>query len=201
MDAGLPPAGEARLADELGLEDPTDADGFSSVPPPGADDGSTGRSRRWPALLAAAAVVLIGVGGFLALRATQPQSATSADGSGAGSTSAPASVHIQASSVAYAQASLGTQARTLIGAPSATVGAAQAADLGPVATPAGLSACLAAIGEDATGGVSVDLASYEGAPAAIIVVARADGSASAYAVGRQCAAGDPQILQDAVPVP
>lgn len=200
MDAGLPPAGEARLADELGLEDPTDADGLGSTPPPGAGDGTTGRSRRWPALLAAALVVLIAVGGFLALRATQQPSGTSADGSGAGSTSAPASVHIQSSSVAYAQASLGTQARTLIGAPSATVGASQA-DLGPVATPAGLSACLAAIGENATGGVSVDLASYEGAPAAIIVVARADGSASAYAVGRQCAAGDPQILQDAVPVP
>jgi hypothetical protein len=48
--------------------------------------------------------------------------------------------------------------------------------------------------------VSIYLATYEGQPAAVVVVRRTD-STTVYAVQRDCGDGDAGILQDAVPVP
>ena len=48
--------------------------------------------------------------------------------------------------------------------------------------------------------MSIDLATYEGQPAAIVVVRRSD-STTVYAVQRDCGNGDPGIIQDPLTVP
>ncbi|MDQ6716239.1 MAG: hypothetical protein M3Z83_09030, partial [Actinomycetota bacterium] len=82
--------------------------------------------------------------------------------------------------------------------PEASAG--DAASAGLLVTSAGVDGCVAALGEGGAAAVSIDIATYAGQPAAIVVVTR-DGRASAYAVQRDCASGDPQIIHPAVPVP
>ena len=82
--------------------------------------------------------------------------------------------------------------------PDGSVGDAPSS--GPLVTQAGAAACVAALGATDAGAVSIDLASYEGQPAAIVVVRRSD-STVVYAVQRDCGDGDAGVIQDAVPVP
>ena len=184
------------LSDDLGLAD------VSAHERVGAR--STRRPRRWSrVLLAAAGVAVVGVIATVALRAT---------GTGTGETSIPANqssgqagvslLHIQISSSGYTQGGLATQARTLLNAPAATVlpTDAEAVGIGPIATRVGLDACLASLGEAGAGAVTVDIATYDGRPAAIIVVTKG-ATTTAYAVQRDCSTGDPKIIQDSLPVP
>ena len=71
---------------------------------------------------------------------------------------------------------------------------------GPLVTQAGAAACVQALQATDAGSVSIDLATYEGQPAAIVVVRRSD-STSVYAVQRDCGDGDAGVMQDAVAVP
>ena len=48
--------------------------------------------------------------------------------------------------------------------------------------------------------MSIDLATFEGQPAAIVVVRRTD-STTVYAVQRDCGDGDAGVIQDGVTVP
>ncbi len=160
--------------------------------------------RRWSRVLTAAAgVAAVGVLGTLAVRGTGngPGAGTAAPGANP-SSSAASSLHIQLSRSSYSQGTLGNKARRLLDAPAATLAPTdpEAPALGPIATPAGLDACLASLGETGATSVTVDLATYEGKPAAIIVVTKG-GDSTAYAVQRDCSTGDPKILQDSVPVP
>jgi len=160
--------------------------------------------RRWSRILAAAAgVAAVGALGTMAVRSTgSDPSVSSAAPRDNPSSGAANSLHIQLSRSAYTQDSLGNEARTLLDAPAATLAPtdAEAPSLGPIATKAGLDACLASLGETGASSVTVDLATYEGRPAAIIVVTKR-GDTTVYAVQRDCSTGDPKILQDSVPVP
>lgn len=194
---------QATRADDGGL---TDELGLAEVSPLRPEQAPTREAeprtpRRWGrALAAAAAVAAVGVLGTLAVRGTSsPGPNTAAPGV---TPTAASSLHIQLSQSSYSQGSLPDEARKLLETPSATLAPADAASpaLGPIATKAGLDACLASLGESGAQAVTVDIATYEGMPAAIIVVTK-DNRTTVYAVQRDCATGDPKILQDSVPVP
>ncbi len=175
------------------------------------------RPRHQRPLLAAAAVaatVAVVAAGGSALLATRPSgSAVAVIGASptgtspttgsrsTGSTEAER-VHIQLSRTAYDAANLASQARRLLTSPSTPLreGAAEAPSLGPIATEIGVASCLGALGVRPSGSVSVDLATYAGEPAAVIVVT-VDGASRAYAVRRHCTTGDAQVLLGATPVP
>lgn len=173
---------------------------------------------RWPALLlGAAGIAGVAVGGTAVVHSlTSPLTDLSTVQAAIDTTGA---VHLQASSTAYTSDGLATQARALLAAPVAEVtpSAAQTADaaavsdgspdsttaaLGAVGTRAGISGCLVALGEADATSASVDLATFDGQPAAIVVVSHTgEAMATAYAVERDCARADAHILQDATPVP
>ena len=190
-------AADDGLSDDLGLADGSPLERVGS--------SSTRRPRRWGrVLLTAAGVVVVGVVGIVAVRAsgtgggeTAAIPGTQGAGQAGGST-----LHIQISSSAYTQDGLSTQARILLNAPAASVlpTDAEAVGIGPIATDAGLSDCLASLGEAGASAVTVDIATYAGVPAAIIVVTKG-ATTTAYAVQRDCSTGDPRIIQDSVPVP
>lgn len=117
--------------------------------------------------------------------------------------------HIQLSTTDYRSGDLGTRARELLDRPGLpiTTTAAESPTVGPIATPTGLAGCLEALG--AVGGaapgpgadaVSADVATFEGAPAVVVVVTR-DGESTAWAARRSCAPGAPGILAGPTPVP
>lgn len=111
-------------------------------------------------------------------------------------------LHIQVSSTDYTAGDLPAQARQLLSSPSAPleVLAAEAPTLGPIATEVGLLSCLRAHALPTDVPVHVDLATYEGQPAAVIVVTQADGS-TVRVVERTCTEAAPEALTEPVPVP
>jgi hypothetical protein len=70
----------------------------------------------------------------------------------------------------------------------------------PVSTPAGLSACLSAIGAGSAQMATADLAFYDGQPA-VIIVATSNGIPTAYAVGRKCTVTDSTVLRPGISLP
>ena len=78
--------------------------------------------------------------------------------------------------------------------------AAEAPTLGPIATEVGLESCLTAHSLPTDAPVHVDIANYEGEPAAIIVVTEG-GRSTVRVVERACTSGDPAALTGATPVP
>lgn len=146
--------------------------------------------RRWTTVLAAAAAVAaVGVVGTVVVRTVSGDRST-------GGT--PARIHVQVSGASYQQDRLGLQARDLLTAPGATLTTGTAS--GPLATTSGIRSCLTGLGVKDPSAVSVDLASYEGTPAAILVVTMPD-STTAYAVGRDCSAARAHVLEGGVSVP
>jgi len=206
-------ANDDELFDELGFgepgavvtaEEPDDVIVFAGEPRQPADDDTVVPllRRRWPAIgAAAAAVAILAIGGAVAanqlrsgsggLAAIPPQGAT---GGSAGS------VHVQVSTTAYTKDSLVSGAQTLIASPGPDASVGDAPSAGPLVTQTGAAACVQALQATDAGAVSIDLATYEGQPAAIVVVRRSD-STSVYAVQRDCGDGDAGIIQDAVTVP
>jgi hypothetical protein len=204
-----------ELFDELGFgepgalvaaEDPDDVIVFAGdhEGPRGSDDDTVVPflRRRWPVVgAAAAAVAVLAIGGVVVanqlgggsggLAAIPPQAAT---GGSAGS------VHVQVSTTAYTKDSLVSGAQTLIASPGPDASVGDAPSAGPLVTQAGAAACVQALQAGDAGAVSIDLATYEGQPAAIVVVRRSD-STSVYAVQRDCGDGDAGVIQDAVAVP
>lgn len=119
-----------------------------------------------------------------------------------GSTSMPASIRIRVSDVRYTQTDFSTQARALgvTALDSTQPEVPGSADVGPIATPGGLTDCLSAIGAGGAQLVQADLAFYEGRPA-VIIVTTTDGISTAYAVGRDCSRANPALLRPATPLP
>ena len=153
----------------------------SLMPPP-----RPGGRHRWTAVLAAAAAVAaIGAIGTVVVRTMT-------------ASGVPARIHVQVSGASYQQDRLGLQARDLLMAPGATLTSGTAS--GPLTTTSGIRSCLSGLGIKDSTAVSVDLASYEGAPAAILVVTTT-GSTTAYAVGRDCSAAQAHVLEGGVSVP
>ncbi|HEY7989505.1 MAG TPA: hypothetical protein VIE19_09825 [Lapillicoccus sp.] len=210
-------AGDHELFDELGFGEPgavvpVDASNDLIVFPGGSEHDNGGHGgddrvvplprRRWPLIGAVAAgVALLAIAA--AVVANQSRSgdnglATIPPGGSTGGSAG--SVHIQVSSTAYAKDSLVAGAQTLITSPGPDASVGDAPSAGPLVTQAGAAACVNALGASDAGAVSIDLATYEGQPAAIVVVRRTD-STTVYAVQRDCGDGDAGILQDSVPVP
>src|SRR6476661_9696763 len=160
----------------------------------------------------AAAAVVVAVGASALHVTKRPNGAAAVGdtyGSGAASPSpspTPTGLHIQLSTTAYTAGTLAAQARALLDHPGQPIRdlAAESPGIGPIATPIGLESCLEALGAlDAThptaDAVSVDLATYDGKPAAVLVVTRA-GASTAWAVERSCTTGSPGVLKGATPV-
>lgn len=110
--------------------------------------------------------------------------------------------HIQLSETDYSEADLAGQARAMLARPAAPIQvlAAEAPTLGPIATEVGLESCLTAHSLPTDVPVHVDLATYEGRPAAIIVVTEG-GRSTVRVVERACTSGHPAALTHATPVP
>jgi len=153
----------------------------------------------------AAAAAVVAVGGS-ALHLNKPAN-------GAASLSNPSAVvssritarpnlHVQSSGTDYTAAQLPAQARDLLARPGEPVTAlgADTASLGPMATEIGLESCLLAQRIPLDLPVHVDLASFEGLAAAIIVV-DTGGTRTVRVVARTCQQGSPDTIRDAVPVP
>ena len=136
-----------------------------------------------------------------------PTKTPTGDPSGSGTIGPPVgpskpNLHIQLSATDYTAATLTTRARAMLNRPDAPIGvlAAEAPTLGPIATEVGLESCLRAHSLPTDVPVHVDLATYEGRPAAVIVVTQA-GSSSVRVVERTCQVGNPALLSEATPVP
>ena len=85
------------------------------------------------------------------------------------------------------------------GGPPQAVPSPVPAGYGALSTSAGLRACLGALGVAGADGVVVDLARYQGAPAAVVLVTRGDAR-TAHVVAPSCsAAGAAQITSTTVP--
>ncbi len=146
---------------------------------------------RTPGLLAAAAAVVLaaGLGGLILRGGGGTESTTAAGASaelrtGAARTALPLAA--VASGTAYTRARLTTQVQALLSGRSVTRG--DAAPRGLLDTPAGLSECARALG--ATGApLAVDLATFDGAPAAIFVLPAAGGGREVWVVSPSCRPG------------
>lgn len=163
--------------------------------------GRLAESRVTKSLVAAAAVGLIGIGGYSAISrntsSTAGGSAASrANDSSAGGGTVPktaerlSDVHAQASGTAYTKANIAGLVTQRLAAPQALSGGDSAFEgKSPLATTSGLQACLR--GLDATTAVPklVDLATYEGKPAAILVLPTASGGEELWVVSRTCSPG------------
>jgi hypothetical protein len=173
------------------------------------------RHRPYYLAAAVAAAALVVAAGASALHLAKRPNSTAVIGGGftsstpGASTAAPGAsggsgVHIQLGNTAYTAATLGPQARDLLDHPGAPLrpGAAEAPAIGPIGTEVGLASCLEGlgVGSPAPSAVSADLATFEGRPAAVVVVTR-DGASSVWVVERSCSAQAPGVLHPETPVP
>lgn len=166
------------------------------------------RGSPWMAVAAvAAAVAVIAVGGSALHLNKRPNGAAALNDtttSVGSTTTQPAprlgAVHIQTSDTLYAAGNLADRARTLLTTPGPQLDTATAATVGPVGTPAGLTSCLTGLKVGEASDVSVDLATFDGSPAAILVVTN-DKESSAWVVARTCTAADPGVIKTATTVP
>ena len=109
--------------------------------------------------------------------------------------------HIQVSSTAYTRATLRAQARHLWNHPHAELQplGAESPAIGPIGTTVGVAECLAALGLQSDRAI-VDLALYDGVPAAIVVTDGAGGR-QVRVVTRQCGAQSDAMLAGPATVP
>lgn len=203
-------AADDQLFDELGFGEPSEApeEQPESIrfDRDAAASGQGDRAvpfvrRRWPVLAAAAAAaVLLGGGAVVGLVQVRRSAEAIAAIPGANATPFAGSSHVQVSNAAYTKATLPTAARALVTKPGPEASSGDAPSVGPLATSSGLASCISGLKQSDATAVTVDLATYEGSPAAILVV-RKDEADTAYVVERDCSNADPGIIQDAVPVP
>jgi hypothetical protein len=210
-EAAVHRASDHELFDELGFgepgavvteDEPEDTIVFAGNPPDAGRDTVVPLRQRWPVIgAAAAAVAVLAIGGAVVANQVRGSSGGLASiPPPAASTGSVGSVHVQVSNTAYTKDSLVSGAQALIASPGPDASVGDAPSAGPLVTQAGAAACVQALQAGDAGAVSIDLATYEGQPAAIVVVKRSD-STSVYAVQRDCGDGDAGILQDAVAVP
>jgi hypothetical protein len=78
--------------------------------------------------------------------------------------------------------------------------AAESPTIGPIATEVGLRSCLTALTGEPFTAVTADLGSFDGKPAAVVVLTT-DAGHTAYAVQRSCSTGHPARLAGPVSLP
>ncbi|MEO7421327.1 MAG: hypothetical protein ABIU87_02900 [Ornithinibacter sp.] len=175
------------------------------------------RRSRWPLIGVAAAVVgVLGLGGIIsssvpggltaALNLGGGDAAGSADsaaqsapeaGAGAGSGARAAAV-VTWSGVAYDGEHLGAQAAAL-GTGSGLADPRTASAPAAVATAEGARSCADGLGIDPDAGLVVDVATFQGRPAAVLLVTQGNAQ-TAYAVERSCSAQETGLLAGPVPL-
>jgi hypothetical protein len=205
-------AGDDQLFDELGFSDPDavhsveEADDvivFSGEPDDVDPDDNVVPllRRRWPLIgVAAAIVAFLAIAGAFVVQQRSSNNGLAAIPPAGSTAGSAGSVHVQISNTAYTKDGLVAGAQALIASPGPDASVGDAPSAGPLVTQSGAAACVSALGASDAGAVSIDLATYDGQPAAIVVVRRSD-STSVYAVQRDCGDGDAGVIQDAVPVP
>jgi hypothetical protein len=118
-----------------------------------------------------------------------------------GASAAALTAGIYASGTAYTTASLASQLQAFAARPGTPVQpkAAEEPALGLVATSAGLLPCLRTLGVASGDRVTADVATYNGAPAVVIVVSRPSGR-QGYVLSRDCATTPSTPLAGPVPL-
>jgi hypothetical protein len=182
------------------------------------DSRADGERRRAPVLLAAAAAVVLFavVGGVVRLAARSDSSTASFTQAGAAAASpaapeaqAAGGVVVRRSGRAYDGSTLAKQAEALsvagLGAGAGTTTAKPRGSSGPqpsldtaaddLANPTNLRACLAALGLSQDRLLAVDLATFEGREAAVLLVRTADGGREVYVVERTCSPDNEGLLK------
>lgn len=189
------PADLVRRITERLDEESRSAGTVVPFPPPSP---SRTPSRRFVLSLAgaAAAAAVVGTVGLHLVRNDAAPTVAAAFGGD----SRVARVHTQVSSTRYVPATLARDAARL-DATAATPSqlrplAAEAPTTGPLGTPTGARACLDSLGVDPSGAV-LDLALYEGKPAAVVVSGR-PGAREARVVPRSCGNGSTAVLHGPV---
>lgn len=181
--------------------------------------------------IAAAAAVLIGVGGVAMITGNSPgdvsalfggrdnhaDTAASAESgaakdsqsltdSGAGAaprmSSPVGEVTVHHSGTAYTAAGFATQARSMLSTPGTPIPSlsAEAPSIGPIGTETGIRTCLSALGADPSAVVTADLGTFDGIPAAVLVLTTDTGH-TAYAVQRICSTGQAALLAGPTQLP
>lgn len=109
-------------------------------------------------------------------------------------------LHIQQSDADYRAGSFAEQAAAMADSPGPGLPTGVPGTVGPIGTEVGVLSCLTGLGNPARDKITVDLASFSGQPAAIIVLS-AGGKRAAYVVERRCSADDPAIIIGQTPLP
>ena len=113
-----------------------------------------------------------------------------------------ATVSIHHTARAYTSGAFDTQAAALLASPGdqAAPYGAEAPSIGPIGTEIGLRSCLSALTTDAYTTATADLGTFDGQPAAVVVLTTGAGH-TAYAVQRSCSTGHPALLMGPVHLP
>jgi hypothetical protein len=159
------------------------------------------RSKPW--LAAAAAVVVLGGGGAALVQqwgtgggdSASTAAGSSADDSSSGRKLAEGAANdvVTSTGTDYAKKDLASQVEALgRRSSSAPAQGDLSSDDTRLATPDGLSSCLSALGVDPGAVTAVDLARFDGEPAAVVVLRAEGGGQDVWVVGRGCRQGDDQ---------
>jgi hypothetical protein len=174
-------------------------------------DGASRASRARPWLVAAAAVVVLGGGGTALVAHPWSSGGATSSATSAGSAAQPhegapglaksAATRVRSTGTDYERKDLPAQVRRELLSGAATEsdtsgagahdGSAAEGDT-RLASPDGLASCVSALGLDVGQVTAVDLAQFEGAPAALLVLRDAGGGQDVWVVGRGCRQGDDQ---------
>lgn len=197
----------------------TSGDGAAGLPPGASEQGfwnemdsttaapprRSSRAGRWVLGLAAAAVLVMGVGGIFAIRAdnsggdsaADAPAASQEDAGEAGKTSSASSAGpgggevpafaVTQSNTDYTQGDLASQARDLISDPGSAEELTDDSTLGSLSTAAGAKDCLGRLGNTDLQPVVVDVAEFEGEPGVLLVAEPVpEGSSKAWAITTGC---------------
>ena len=116
--------------------------------------------------------------------------------------SAKRTVTVTMSNTAFTTADAAEQIRTYLQTSwqPISANAPESPGNGPIATPLGARSCAETLGLPLTSSLTIDLATLDGSPAALIVAADEGGARTAYLVGRACTTGAPKILAGPFPL-
>lgn len=160
-------------------------------------------SRATKTLVAAAAVVAIGVGGYAAINQNSSRNGSSASSAGAGTTSGAvgpkaagggqdsAAPLVRSSGTAYTTKNIAAQVAKQLTVVPEQPALSETAGTSTLSTPAGLHSCLTSLGYPTVTPLLIDLATFNGKPVAVLVLPGDATGRQIWVVSRGCStAGD-----------
>lgn len=187
----------AAMAEEQHARDGADHDNVTPLTRPERAAARSSAQRRWlraaGGLVAAAAVAAVAVVGVNSLRHDNaPTSAVPSTGHRIGPDQLAGRVNVRTTGTNYSSGAFNTQAASMASGDASSVpDAALLAEFGSLARPQAIAQCARSIGGallDDPSSVKVNLASFDGKPALIVVVTN-KGKRSAFAVSSSCSEG------------